>query len=69
MEYWVYAEWLLTINVSTRKGSEVDGIEIYNNNFTDLKGGALDDDRAGRKAYDTGLKQITCSLSLTIPSF
>ncbi|GHT59197.1 hypothetical protein AGMMS50239_05270 [Bacteroidia bacterium] len=74
------ADWILNINTSTRKGSEVDGIyfsyldaeislielrtgkEIYNNNFTDLKGGALDYDRAGRKAYDTGLKQITAEI-------
>jgi hypothetical protein len=33
--------------------------EIYTNNFTDLKGGGIDYDRAGRKAYDSGLQQIT----------
>jgi len=35
------------------------GKEIYSNNFTDLKGGALDYERAGRKAYDDGLDKIT----------
>lgn len=35
------------------------GKEIYSNNFTNLKGGALDFDSAGRKAYDAGLTQIT----------
>lgn len=35
------------------------GKEIYSNNFTNLKGGALDYNTAGRKAYETGLKQIT----------
>ncbi len=34
------------------------GKEIYNNNFTDLKGGALDYERAGRKAYENGLDKI-----------
>jgi hypothetical protein len=71
------ADWLLTIDASTREGSEVDGIyiafldatitlverrtnkEIYANNFTDLKGGSIDYEKAGRKAYDSGLQQIT----------
>jgi hypothetical protein len=71
------ADWLLTIEASTRQGTEMDGVyiafldatitlverktnkEIYANNFTDLKGGGVDYERAGRKAYDSGLQQIT----------
>jgi hypothetical protein len=71
------ADWLLTIDAATRKGSEVEGIyfsyldatislieqrtgkEIYNNNFTDLKGGGLNYETAGRKAYDASLQHIT----------
>ena len=71
------ADWLLTIDASTREGSEMDGIyiafldatimliarktnkEIYANNFTDLKGGGIYYEKAGGKAYDNGLQQIT----------
>ena len=71
------ADWLLTIDASTREGSEMEGIyiafldatitlverktnkEIYANNFTDLKGGSIDYERAGRRAYDSGLQKIT----------
>jgi hypothetical protein len=70
------ADWILSIEASTRRGSEISGIymvfldvivslverksgkEIYKNNFTDLKGGSTDYDRAGRKAYDGGVGKI-----------
>jgi hypothetical protein len=78
------ADWLLTINAATRRGSELDGIyfafldatitlvekktnkEIYANNFTDLKGGGVDYERAGRKAYDSGLQKITREIIASI---
>jgi hypothetical protein len=71
------ADWLLSIEASTRRGSEFNGIytayldviislvecksgkEIYKNNFTDLKGGGIDYDRAGRKAYDNSVEKIS----------
>jgi hypothetical protein len=71
------ADWLLTIDATTREGSEMEGIyiafldatitlverktnkEIYANNFTGLKGGGIDYEKAGRKAYDNGLQKIT----------
>ncbi|MDR3329038.1 MAG: hypothetical protein LBS63_02870 [Prevotellaceae bacterium] len=70
------ADWLLRIEASTRRGSELSGIymafldavvslverksgrELYGNSFTDLKGGSTDYDRAGRKAYDSGVEKI-----------
>jgi hypothetical protein len=78
------ADWLLTINAATRKGSEIDGIyiafldatialveqktnkEIYANNFTNLKGGGVDYEKAGRKAYDSGLQKITKEIIMSI---
>jgi hypothetical protein len=33
--------------------------EIYSNNFTGFKGGALDYDQAGQKAYEAGIKHIS----------
>ena len=43
--------------------------EIYQNNFTDLKGGALDYERAGRKAYDAGLDKITNEIVKNLEKF
>jgi hypothetical protein len=78
------ADWILTIDASTRKGSELDGIyiafldaditlverktnkEIYANNFTDLKGGGIDYEKAGRKAYDGSLQRITKEIITSI---
>jgi hypothetical protein len=45
------------------------GKEIYSNNFTGLKGGATDYDCAGRKAYDTGMKEITREIVANIEKY
>lgn len=42
------------------------GKEVYNNNFTGLKGGGLDYESAGLKAYDNGMQQIANELILNI---
>ncbi|MDR1225822.1 MAG: LPP20 family lipoprotein [Prevotellaceae bacterium] len=42
------------------------GKEIYGNNFTDLKGGGLDYEAAGRKAYDAGVQKIVAEIVKSI---
>jgi hypothetical protein len=42
------------------------GKEIYSNNFTDLKGGGLDYETAGRKAYDSSLQQIADAITSSL---
>jgi hypothetical protein len=42
------------------------GREIYKNNFTDLKGGSTDYDRAGRKAYDNGVEKIAREIVMSL---
>jgi len=42
------------------------GKEIYGNNFTDLKGGGLDYESAGRKAYDASLQHISKEIVASI---
>ncbi|MDR1553914.1 MAG: hypothetical protein LBS69_10725 [Prevotellaceae bacterium] len=42
------------------------GKEIYHNNFTDVKGTALDYERAGRKAFENIIPQIVDKLKIII---
>ncbi|MDR3286926.1 MAG: hypothetical protein LBT27_05745 [Prevotellaceae bacterium] len=59
----IYFSYLdATISLVEKKS----GKEIYNNNFTDIKGGGLDYDKAGRKAYDSGLKKIADEIIINI---
>lgn len=51
-----------TITLVERKTNK----EIYANNFTDLKGGGVDYEKAGRKAYDSGLQKITKEIIMSI---
>jgi hypothetical protein len=47
------------LNVSVSLVEQRTGKEIYSNNFTALKGGGLDYETAGRKAYDASLQLIS----------
>jgi hypothetical protein len=54
------------LDVTVSLTEERTGKEIYGNNFTDLKGGGLDYETAGRKAYDAGLKNIADAIAASI---
>ncbi|MDR2065515.1 MAG: LPP20 family lipoprotein [Prevotellaceae bacterium] len=43
---------------------QITGKEIYHNNFTDVKGAALDYERAGRKAFENAASQIVDKLKI-----